>query len=105
MGSFASPAIDGTATPFGTSPRNAVRGFDYWDVDMGLTKQFALTEKAHLVFRAEAFNLFNRTNYGDPNTSVPNLGAALTTSTAGTFGEITSSLPARVLQFAGKIVF
>ena len=105
VGNFATPATDGSATPFGNSPRNAVRGFDYWDVDTGLTKQFALTEKTHLVFRAEAFNVLNRTNYGDPNTSVPNLGTALTTSTSGTFGEITSSLPARVLQFAAKIVF
>ncbi|MDR3793812.1 MAG: TonB-dependent receptor [Terracidiphilus sp.] len=105
VGSFASPATDGTATPFGNSPRNAARGYAYFDVDMGLTKQFAITEKSHFEFRAEAFNLFNKTNFSDPNTVVPNLGKALTTSTAGTFGEITSSLSARVLQMAAKIVF
>jgi hypothetical protein len=82
-------------SPFGTSPRNAVRGYDYWDVDMGLTKDFAITERTHFQFRAEAFNLFNHTNFGDPNTLYG----------AGTFGEITSSLPARELQVAGKITF
>jgi len=104
VGSFTSPALNGS-NPFGNSPRNAVRGYGYTDVDMGLTKQFTVTEKAHFEFRAEAFNLFNKTNFGDPNTVVPDLGVALTSSTAGTFGQINSSLPARVLQVAGKIVF
>jgi len=104
VASFSSPSLNG-ANPFGNSPRNAVRGYAFADVDMGLTKQFNLTEKAHFEFRAEAFNLFNKTNFGDPNTVVPNLGTALTSSTSGTFGLITSSLSARVLQMAGKIVF
>ena len=61
---------------------------------LGLTKDFQLTEKARLQFRAEAFNLTNETNFGDPNSS---LGT--------TFGLVNSALPARELQFAGKIVF
>jgi hypothetical protein len=88
-------------------PRNSVRGYDYWDVDMGLSKYFALTERARLQLRAEAFNLFNHTNFSDPNTSLPNLGNTVTlnSTTAGTFGEIDSTLPARTLQVAGKIIF
>ena len=82
-----------------------MRGYDYWDVDLGLTKDFALTERAHLQFRAESFNLFNRTNFGDPNTNVPNTGTALSPGKVGTFGVITWSLPARELQFAGKVIF
>jgi hypothetical protein len=80
--------------PFGNSPRNAVYGFPFWQLDMGLTKDFPLTERAHLQFRAEAFNLTNETNFSDPNTE---LGT--------TFGVINSALPARELQFAGKVVF
>jgi hypothetical protein len=92
---------------FGDMPRNSVRGYDYWDVDMGLSKDFALTERARLQLRAEAFNLFNHTNFSDPNTSLPNLGNTVTlnSTTAGTFGEIDSTLPARTLQVAGKIIF
>jgi len=90
---------------FGDMPRNAVSGPDYWDVDMGLSKDFALTEKSHIQLRAEAFNLFNHTNFSDPNTSVPDTGGQLTSTNFGTFGEITSTLPARILQVAGKIVF
>ncbi len=81
--------------PFGNSPRDAVRGFDFWQLDTGLTKDFPITTKAHLQFRAEAFNITNRTNYGDPNTSL-----------GGTFGVINSLAgPGREMQFAGKIVF
>jgi hypothetical protein len=72
---------------------------------MGLSKNFALTEKTHLQLRAEAFNLFNHTNFSDPNTIVPNTGAPLVPGSSGTFGQITSSLPQRVLQVAGKILF
>ena len=84
--------------PFGTSPRNAVRGYAFWQLDTGLTKDFALARGAHFQFRAEAFNLTNKTNYGEPNTMYN--GASSTT-----FGVITSTLPARELQLAAKIVF
>jgi hypothetical protein len=110
LGSFSTPPLappSGSTTynSFGNMPRNSVRGYDYWDVDMGLTKDFALTERYHFQFRAESFNLFNHTNFSDPNTSLPNLGVPLTTQTAGTFGQITSTLAARILQVAGKIIF
>jgi hypothetical protein len=81
--------------PFGNSPRNAVRGFDYWQLDTGLTKDIPFTARAHVQFRAEAFNITNRTNYGDPNTLL-----------GGNFGVINSLAgPGRELQLAAKIVF
>ena len=80
--------------PFGNSPRDAVRGFDFWQLDTGLTKDFPLVRGAHFQFRAEAFNITNRTNYGDPNSLM-----------GGNFGIVNSALPARELQFAAKIVF
>jgi hypothetical protein len=36
-------------------------------VDLALQKQFHLTEKVGLRFRAEFFNLFNHSNFGSPN--------------------------------------
>jgi hypothetical protein len=81
--------------PFGSSPRNAVRGYAFWQLDMGLTKDFILTKKAHVQFRAEAFNLTNRTNFSEPNSVY---GSA-------SFGVIGSTLPAREMQLAAKIVF
>jgi hypothetical protein len=49
-----------------------------------------------LQFQADAFNAFNRANWNNPNVS--NAGTS-------TFGQITGSLPARVLQFGGKFTF
>jgi hypothetical protein len=91
-GAYSTPLAN---APFGNSPRNAVRGFAFWQLDTGLTKDFPFTAKAHVQFRAEAFNITNKTNYGDPNTS---LGT--------TFGLINSLAgPGRELQLAAKIVF
>jgi hypothetical protein len=80
--------------PFGNSPRNAVRGFNFWQLDTGLTKDFRITERYRLQLRAEAFNITNRSNFGDPNTML-----------STTFGVIKSAMPARELQVAGKIIF
>jgi hypothetical protein len=49
----------------GNSGRNIARGFDAVQLDMALRKEFALTERFHLQFRAEAFNLFNHAVWGD----------------------------------------
>ena len=94
-GSAAAYSTPPANAPFGNSPRNGVRGFGFWQLDTGLTKDFPFTQKAHLQFRAEAFNLTNRTNYGDPNTSL-----------GGNFGVVNSLAgPGRELQLAAKIVF
>ena len=73
---------------------------------MGLSKDFAITERSHFQLRGEAFNLFNHTNFGDPSTQVPDTGAQLSaTQSTGSFGVISSALAQRVLQVAGKITF
>lgn len=80
---------------FGTSPRNLLRGPGLVNLDFGLMKNFSLKERAALQFRAEAFNIFNRPNFGNP---VSNL-------TAANFGAITSASSPRLLQFALKLSF
>jgi Carboxypeptidase regulatory-like domain len=73
-------------------------GPDYYQWDLSLRKTFGLhfREGMSLQFQADAFNAFNRVNWNNP--TVNNIGAA-------SFGQITGSLPARVLQFGGKINF
>jgi hypothetical protein len=81
--------------PFGNASRNPVRGPAFYQLDFGLHKDFPLwSESRRLEFRAEAFNLFNRTNFQAP---ASNLGS--------TYGRITSTFPARQLQFGLKLVF
>ncbi|MGI4828656.1 MAG: carboxypeptidase regulatory-like domain-containing protein [Janthinobacterium lividum] len=87
--------------PYGNAGRNSVRFDPYYDTDLGLHKSFALyPEGVVFDFRAEAFNLLNQINYAFPGSETFSPG---TTS----FGVVTSATtqPARVLQFAGKIIF
>ena len=71
--------------PFGTAGRNALRGPNFAQLDLGLHKEFTLHEGVRLQFRTEAFNLQNRTNFQAPDGNVSN----------STFGTITSTFPAR----------
>jgi len=83
---------------FGNSGRNVIIGPGVQRWDLGLYKQFALPqlgEEARLQFRAEFFNAFNRTNFAQPNALLGTPG----------FGRITSSDPARQVQFGLKLYF
>lgn len=66
---------------------------DRWD--FGLIKNFVITERWKLQFRAETFNAMNYTNLAGPNTNV----------TAGNFGVITGQDPPRSWQGALKLTF
>jgi outer membrane receptor protein involved in Fe transport len=55
----------------GSLGRNALRGFGAFQLDAALQRQFKLTERFNLQFRAEFFNLLNHPNFGNP---YPDLG-------------------------------
>ncbi len=80
---------------FGNVGRNILRGPGLATLDFGLVKSFRITESNRLQFRAEAFNLFNRVNFGNPNAGLA----------ARTFASITSAGSPRVFQLALKYVF
>jgi hypothetical protein len=83
-------------TPFGNAPRNVARMPGYADLDLGLHKKFPLGfEKAGLEFRAEAFNVLNKSNPQAPDS----------TATDSSYGVINSYYPSRELQMALKLVF
>jgi len=84
-----------TSTAFGNSGRGIIRGPGIHVFDLSLYKTVRFTESFNLQLRAEAFNVFNIANYGNPNTS---LGSA-------TFGRITSARDPRILQFGIKLNF
>ncbi len=47
-----------------------VRAFPDLNENVSLGKTFPLTERFRLDFRAEAFNVFNRVVFGNPNTNL-----------------------------------
>jgi hypothetical protein len=80
---------------FGTCPaQGPVRGPGYGDVDLGVQKNFQMTERARLQFRADFLNAFNRTNLDGPATAV---GSGM--------GQVSSSQSPRNIQFALKLYF
>lgn len=60
----------------GTAGRNIARGFASYQNDLAVRREFALTERARLTFRAEAFNLFNRANFGAISSNIESSTAA-----------------------------
>jgi hypothetical protein len=91
------------ANTYGNAPRNFLQGPGIAETDLSLAKKFLLTEKFNLQFKAEFFNLFNRTNLNNPNPVV------LTSATSGpspTAGVITStSTSSRQIQFGLKLLW
>ena len=55
-----------TNSEYGNAPRNIGRGPHLLQTDIGLAKDIRLIEHAHLLFRSESFNIFNRAQYGQP---------------------------------------
>ena len=87
----------------GNLQRNALTGPGFEDTDASLQKTTRLAERASLILRIDAFDIFNHVNFSNPN---------LTASTTGTFGLISGTRSpigdagsARQLQLAAKLVF
>ncbi len=96
-----SNALNAFQYPFGggTGNRNALRGPNFANTDMGLFKYFAMPWSDHqrLQFRADAFNVFNNVSFAPPNTAINN---------PSTFGLISSQENApRVFQLALRYEF
>jgi len=90
-------ALEG-ALGAGDAPVNNIIGPNFYQWDLSARKIFPLPfrEGMSVQFQADAFNAFNRANWNNP--TVNNVGAA-------SFGQITGSLPGRVLQLGGKFNF
>jgi hypothetical protein len=84
------------------TPGNAKRRFFYGpgaeNFDVAVTKNLLLTESKSLLFRLEAFNVFNHTQFNGPSAVDGNIGSS-------TFGNAISASPPRILQGAVKFNF
>jgi hypothetical protein len=84
------------------TPGNAKRRFFHGpgadDYDMAIAKNLPLTEAKALLFRVEAFNVFNHTQFNGPGSVDGNIGSS-------TFGAAIGAAPPRILQGALKFNF
>ena len=81
--------------PFGNLGRNAFRGPNFENWDLGINKFVTIKEGMRLQFRSEFFNVLNHTNFGIPTQQ----------SNSSSFGTITTAYPARQIQFGLKLLF
>jgi hypothetical protein len=65
---------------------------------MAAAKNLPLTESKSLLFRVEAFNVFNHTQFDGPTAVDGDIGSS-------TFGRVVSAAPPRILQVALKFNF
>ncbi len=80
----------------GTAPRTICCGPGISQTDFSIQKNIPVSERTHFEFRAELFNIFNHTQFYNPDGS----------STDGSqFGQVTQVKDPRLVQFALKFYF
>ncbi len=93
-------------SPFGNSPRNALRGPTVNQLNLGLFKNTRLTETVRLQFRAEAFNVLNHPQPGFGVTAADFIPDFFIEDAGFTFAERGEmQLARRVVQFGLRLVF
>ena len=104
------PAANGAPSGFGTMGRNSVYGPHFFDVDLALMKEVAITEHVTFSFGAQAYNAFNHTNFDQPvnDISNPQFGSSIAavgppTSLLGAFVGAGSS--PRFVEIKGVVRF
>ena len=97
---FALPAVG----QFGNLGRGAVRAPGIKNIDFSAAKNWNLTERLRLQFRAEMFNVFNFVNFRGHNASTAGGGIENNLNNAG-FGRAGSTRGPREIQFGMKLNF
>ena len=60
-----------------------LRGFDAWQSDLAIRRQFAVKERWRLQFRGELFNIFNHPNFAQPTNLLSSPLFGISTSMLG----------------------
>lgn len=80
----------------GNAPRTICCGPGISETDFAVLKNIPLTERKYMEFRAEFFNIFNHTQFYNPDGN---------SSDGSQFGQVTQAKDPRLLQFALKLFF
>ena len=94
---FSSPCLGCT----GNLGRNTFVGPGFWFADMTMSKTFKITERVNMKFDANAFNVFNRTNFILATAG----GGANNKYLFPNFGQAAGTLNPREMQFGVKFSF
>jgi hypothetical protein len=90
-------SLNALGTP-GTSKRRFFYGPGANNFDTAIARTLSLTESKSLLFRVEAFNVFNHTQFNGPASVDGNIGSS-------TWGQVISAAPPRIMQGAIKFNF
>jgi hypothetical protein len=95
--------------------RNVFQGPLFWNVDLGISKGFRITERIRAVFRTEMFNAFNHANFRNPrdasvgspayNSTLFGQACCVTLSTASSATTNQNGESWRVVQMALRLSF
>jgi hypothetical protein len=96
------PSVFSAPNSFGNLGRNVIIGPGFSNVDLALIKNTYITERLRWQVRADAFDLLNHANYGQPGTSFGTASFGLISNTRFPPGDSGSS---RQMQLAMKLVF
>jgi hypothetical protein len=93
----------------GDAPRNFVRGFGMWQLNLAAQREFPIWDELHLQFRAETFNITNHPNFGyiDPSLTDATFGQAtkMLNQSLGTVASQYQQGGPRSFQFALRLVW
>ena len=89
---FSIPAPD----TFGSAGRNILRGPGLSTTDLSLRRSFILRGESRITSEVQAFNLFNRANFNQPDNFADQ---------PLTFGKIFSAKDPRQIQFSLRLAF
>jgi hypothetical protein len=88
---------------YGNLRRDPLRGPDLAQLDLSILKNTALSERVHLQFRTEFFNILNRANFATPNAVVYSSASAIPNPTAGVI--TSTATTSRQIQFGLKLLW
>ncbi len=86
---------DPTLGTFATTPRSICCGPGQNEWDITFSKKFSITEARYFQFRADVFNLFNKSQFVNPDGNFSD----------STFGQVLEARDPRLFQFALKFYF
>ena len=97
-GYYFNPAsfANGPLGVIGNAPRAVCCGPGIGELDLALHKDFTLTEGKTLEFRTEFFNVFNRTEFLNPDGNI---------SDGASFGTVSGERDPRLVQLALRLIF